>query len=138
LGQFEITELDAIRLRRALAELRECDPERANRVMGRTAEHLQTPDHDDKPCPVLDLETGCCDLYASRPITCRVFGAATVDADGNVGACELCYEGATEDQIAGCAVDTDPDGLEADLLEESGLGGMTTIALALAATQEPN
>ena len=29
---------------------------------------------DDVPCPALDPETGGCDLYAARPITCRTFG----------------------------------------------------------------
>ena len=28
---------------------------------------------NDEPCPVLDPATGACDLYAARPMTCRIF-----------------------------------------------------------------
>ena len=29
---------------------------------------------NDEPCAALDPSTGLCDLYSSRPVTCRVFG----------------------------------------------------------------
>ena len=32
--------------------------------------------------------------------------------------CELCYEGASDEEIAACAVDPDPNGLERTLLAE--------------------
>jgi hypothetical protein len=54
-----------------------------------------------------------------------------------LGVCELCYHGATEEQIAACEMAVDPDGLEATLLEEfeqsSGKQGRTLVAFALAA-----
>ena len=55
-----------------------------------------------------------------------------------VGACELCYAGATDEQIAQCRVEIDPGGLEAQLLDElertAGLRGQTIVALALTAS----
>lgn len=76
LGEFPITQLDAARLRRGLAELERHDPERAARVRRRAREVAgrETPMADDDPCPALDPENGTCDLYAARPITCRTFG----------------------------------------------------------------
>ena len=51
---------------------------------------------DDDPCPALDPETGTCDLYASRPITCRCFGPPVRCDSGALGICELCFDGASE------------------------------------------
>jgi Fe-S-cluster containining protein len=90
---------------------------------------------NDEPCAVLDPFTGLCDLYGSRPMTCRVFGPP-VRSEQGLGVCELCYQGATEEEIAGCEMPVDPDGLEARLLEEfeqsSGRTGRTLVAFALA------
>src|SRR5437868_6881996 len=93
IGPFAISQLDALRLRRGLAELEAFDSERACRVRerahksieriscqypGDTVARLLAEDDsglaDDEPCPALDPETGGCDLYAARPITCRTFG----------------------------------------------------------------
>ncbi len=77
LGPFMITELDARRLRRALKDLEAADPERAARIRERARRVAAIQDEtllDDEPCPVLDPETGLCELYAARPITCRTFG----------------------------------------------------------------
>lgn len=90
---------------------------------------------DDEPCPVLDPDALTCDLYAARPITCRVFGPPVRCGDEAVGVCELCFHGATDEQIAACEVEIDPDGIEARLL--SGLEQEeTTVALALAARRQ--
>ncbi|HVN05520.1 MAG TPA: YkgJ family cysteine cluster protein [Bryobacteraceae bacterium] len=135
LGEFAITQLDAVRLRRGLAELAERDAERAERVRQR-ARAIVAPMADDEPCPALDPETGTCDVYAARPITCRAFGPPLRCESGDVGVCELCYEGATDDQIAACAVDADSEELEAELVREveerTGGRGETTVAQALA------
>ena len=48
---------------------------------------------NDEPCPALDPETGNCELYESRPMTCRVFGPPVRSEDG-LGVCELCFHGA--------------------------------------------
>jgi Fe-S-cluster containining protein len=152
IGPFAITSLDVVRLKRGLAAL---DPGRAERVLARTARYLETiapvypgdpatgelfddalPDSlDDLPCPALDPETGYCDLYEARPVTCRTFGPVTRTEDGSLAACELCYVGATDEQMAACAVEVDPRELEAallDELEQAGSSGKTIVAYALA------
>jgi Fe-S-cluster containining protein len=90
---------------------------------------------NDEPCAALDPSTGLCDLYSSRPVTCRVFGPP-VRSEGGLGVCELCYHGATSEEIAACEMAVDPDGLETTLLEEfersSGARGRTLVAFALA------
>lgn len=137
MGPFAITALDALRLRKGLSELETTDPDRAARVRRRAEDYVARiapgfpgdvstgklldqdvlPESaDDLPCPALDPDTGLCDLYASRPITCRVFGPAVRWKEGNVGTCELCYIGASDEQKIQCAVEVDPDGLEMELL----------------------
>ncbi|MGQ9919575.1 MAG: YkgJ family cysteine cluster protein [Bryobacteraceae bacterium] len=160
LGTFPITQLDALRLRDGLRRLRETDPARAERLLGRAreaveryrahfpgdaktgeflgSEEAQEAFHDstgDDPCPALDPETGLCDLYEWRPVTCRTFGPA-VRAEGDaLGHCELCYVGAPPEEIERCQVDFDPDGVEASALREleqaTGARGETVVAFAL-------
>jgi len=89
---------------------------------------------NEEPCPVLDPATGTCELYRSRPITCRSFGPPVRSEDG-LGVCELCFHGATDEQIAACEMEVDPDELESKLLKEladtNGWHGRTLIAFAL-------
>lgn len=89
---------------------------------------------NEEVCPVLDAETGMCDLYAARPMTCRVFGPPVRSEDG-LGVCELCYHGASDDAIARCEMHLETDDLEADLQSqvetETGRGGHTIVAFAL-------
>jgi Fe-S-cluster containining protein len=135
MGPFAITEADAERLRRGLAELEVRDSARAANVRQRAREAVdRLPEiggqgfdewmealPEDDPCPVLDPETGTCDLYASRPVTCRVFGPAIRWGGDAVGVCELCFEGASDEQIAACEVVLDVEEGE----------GQTLVALAL-------
>ncbi len=91
---------------------------------------------NDEICPALDPEAGTCDLYAHRPMTCRVFGPPLrTGDDGALGVCELCYHGASDDQIAACEVESDPDDLEGSLIAEaaeiSGSRRETIVAYAL-------
>jgi len=159
-GPFPISQLDAWRLRKGLAELDAADPERAERVRERARQSITriSPDFpgdaisgllaegeefeerfaefaDDEPCPALDPETGGCDLYAARPMTCRTFGPPIRCGGESVGICELCFEGASDEEIAACEVEVDPDGLEAVLLREleesAGVRGQTIVAFAL-------
>lgn len=123
LGPFAISAMDAARLRRGMAQLQTADPVRAEAVRARAKAYLQhmgdivdvdslPEEMDEVPCPALDLSTGLCDLYESRPLTCRTFGPATRIGNGPVGACELCFQGASDDEIERCAVDigfTDED-----------------------------
>ena len=141
MGPFPISPLDAERLRRGLAELERRDPRRAARVKERAAayaaqiEDLEElidgeTEMDDEPCPALDPETGACDLYAARPLTCRTFGPPVRSSGDDIGVCALCFRGATDEQIAACRVEIDIDELEAELLKRLP-PGETVVALAL-------
>jgi Fe-S-cluster containining protein len=139
-GVFAIHQLDAARLQQGLADLEKKDPQRVGRVRERaraSAKRLakefpgnpktgvldEGPDADDRfaefandeLCPVLDPETGLCDLYDTRPMTCRTFGPP-VESEGGLGVCELCFHGASDAQIAACEMVPDPDDLESKLL----------------------
>jgi Fe-S-cluster containining protein len=137
LGEFPITQLDAVRLSRGLDELATGDPQRAAHVRqrARAIAASLTPMADDDPCPALDPATGTCDLYAARPLTCRMFGPPVRCESGDLGVCELCFEGASEAEIAACEVEFDPQGLETVLLceleESTGVRGETTVAAVL-------
>ena len=136
-GPFEITQLDAQRLQRGFGELEKSDPERAARLRDRAEAANQSHPGDDDPCPALNPESGTCDLYSSRPITCRSFGPPVRCDSGVVGICELCFVGASDEEISACIVDLDPSGLESLLIEElaqrTGIREMTTVARSLAA-----
>ena len=89
---------------------------------------------NDEVCPVLDPETGLCDLYDARPMTCRTFGPP-VRSEGGLGVCELCFHGATDEQIAACEMVVDSDDVESKLLREAesrrGLRGQTVVAFCV-------
>jgi Fe-S-cluster containining protein len=162
IGVFAIDQLDVLRLHDGLANLDATDPARASRVRQRARDSWQrlasefpgdvltgvlgTDDEaaakfeefaDYEPCPALDPDQGTCDLYAFRPVTCRVFGPPVRSADG-LGVCELCYHGASTDEIASCEIKLDDaHELQAQLvsdLEKNSLRGSTIVAFAL---QEP-
>ena len=152
-GPFPITQLDAWRLRQGLAELERRDPVRAAKVQWRSREAVaHLADYpgdlttgildddedaeerfaalpDEEYCPALDPATLTCDLYESRPVTCRIFGPAVRSGGDVLGVCELNYRGATDEEIAACQVHIDPDGVEDGLLE--GLSEQTIVAFAL-------
>ncbi|HEY6248462.1 MAG TPA: YkgJ family cysteine cluster protein [Candidatus Angelobacter sp.] len=162
IGAFAINQLDAARLRHGLAELESSDPQRAARIRKRARNSvarivadfpgdpgtgLLAEDQEserrfldfanDEPCPVLDPETGACELYASRPLTCRVFGPPVRSgSEGGLGVCELCFQGASPDEIAACEMQVDPDDVEEEIVEElkrtTGAGGKTLVAFCLA------
>ncbi len=160
IGAFSINQLDALRLRRGLADLEVRAPKRADRVRERAREMVARLAQDfpgdpvtgildkgdaaarrfedfanDEPCPALDPETGNCELYESRPMTCRVFGPPVRSEDG-LGVCELCYHGASDAEIAACEMKPDPNDLESTLLNEvedsTRIRGNTIIAYCLA------
>lgn len=121
IGPFSISQSDAARLREGMARL---DAVTSQRVRERAANYIaaiHSYDEDGLPegmedvaCPALDPASGTCDLYDARPITCRTFGPAVKTSDGAVATCELCFQGASEEQIAACAVEIDRDSLELD------------------------
>ena len=81
------------------------------------------------------LITGLCDLYESRPMTCRVFGPPLRSEEG-LGVCELCFHGASDEEIAACEITPDPDDLESTLVQEiekaTSAHGQTIVAFCLA------
>lgn len=155
-GAFAISALDAERLRACLAALRATAPAAAEAVADRarawvaefSAEFpgdaatgiLGTSDEEqerfeafanDAACPALDPATGLCAVYDGRPMTCRVFGPPVRMGQGEaLGCCELCFVGASEDEIAACEM-TVPHELEARLADECGGAGETVVAFAL-------
>jgi Fe-S-cluster containining protein len=158
-GVFAINQLDALRLRQGLADLDKTDPQKAQRIRkragasvrrlsadfpgdaktgvldeGSEAEELFAEFANDEPCPVLDPETGLCDLYSARPLTCRTFGPP-VQSDGGLGVCELCFQGASDEQIAAREMIVDPDDLESKLLQKlektNAARGRTIVAFCL-------
>jgi Fe-S-cluster containining protein len=161
IGPFPISQLDVARLRQGMKELEAADPARAARIRARAqhsaarlaptfpgnavtgilAEDEESQERfagfaDDEPCPALDLATGLCDLYAARPMTCRTFGPPVRSGpEGGLGVCELCYHGASDDEIAACEMIPDPDNLESSLIQEaegaSGVRGNTIVAFCL-------
>jgi Fe-S-cluster containining protein len=160
IGAFSINQLDALRLKRGLADLEKIEPARAARIRGRARESVArlSPEFpgdpvsglldegeeaeqrfedfaNDEPCPVLDPETGYCELYEARPMTCRVFGPPVRSEDG-LGVCELCFQGASDKEIAACEMKPDPNDLESRLLaqleKDTGKRGNTIIAFCLA------
>jgi Fe-S-cluster containining protein len=159
-GVFAINQLDAARLQRGLRKLEAEAPERAAAVrerarnavsrlsrnfpgdpatgiLGDSEECVEAFEQfgNDEPCPALDPQSGLCELYEARPITCRVFGPPVRSEDG-LGVCELCFQGASSEEIAECEMIPDPDHLEHDLLarlqKKTGQHGDTIVAFCLA------
>jgi Fe-S-cluster containining protein len=154
-GVFAITQLDALRLREGLHALDISDPTRAKAVRIRARQSVErlTPEFpgdaatgilnesddfddfaNDEPCPALDPATGTCDLYAARPMTCRVFGPP-VRSEGGIGICELCFDGASEGAIFAAELKMDwsllEDSLNTEAAKISGQQGNTLVAFAL-------
>ena len=166
-GAFAINALDTLRLQEGLKTLRVTDPALAAEInrrarawiaeysadfpgnpetglLGQTeTEQQQFEDFaNDAPCPALDPATGRCDVYAWRPMTCRVFGPpirmarpdavgmVDVDAAEGLGHCELCFSGATHGEVAAHEMPI-PHELEARLVAEIGSIGETVVAFAL-------
>jgi Fe-S-cluster containining protein len=158
-GAFAINQLDVARLRAGMEALRSAEPMKAEAIERRArvwiAEHgAEFPGDREKgrlgesdeererfedfateaACPALDPATGLCGVYEWRPMTCRVFGPPVKMAgeEGAVGLghCELCFNGATPEQVAACEMPV-PHELEAELLAEMGADGETVVAWAL-------
>jgi len=158
-GAFAINALDAARLREGMSTLCATNPALADAIELRArawlGEHgsgfpgdsetgaLGTSIADqarfedfanDAACPALDPATGRCDVYDWRPMTCRVFGppvrAAGENGAEGLGHCELCFIGATPEQVAACEMPV-PHSLEAELLEAIGSKDETVVAFAL-------
>src|SRR5579863_2588863 len=155
-GAFAISELDALRLKAGMTAMRRENPALAAEIERRAGnwilEHgpgfpgnpdtgvLGESDADrerfeeyanEAACPALDPATGRCDVYEWRPMTCRVFGPPVRMAEGNaLGHCELCFKGATSDQLAACEMSV-PHDLEQQLIDQTPSKSETLVAFAL-------
>ncbi len=159
-GAFAINQLDALRLREGMERLRQENPslvaeierratawvaensmnfpgDLETQLLGETDEERARFEEfaNDAACPALDPVTGRCDVYEWRPMTCRVFGppvrAQAPDGEGSaLGHCELCFGGASAEEIAGCEMQV-PHELEQRLVEELPVKGETLVAFAL-------
>ena len=155
-GAFSINRLDVLRLGAGMETLREESPALAEEIkrrasawvaelgaefpgdaelglLGETEGERERFEEfaNDAACPALDPATGRCDVYAWRPMTCRVFGPPVRMGDGGaLGHCELCFEGASAAEVADCEMPV-PHAVETRLLEEAGGGGETVVAFAL-------
>jgi Fe-S-cluster containining protein len=115
-GVFAINQLDAARLQRGLARLEETDWERARRIRSRARDSVRRlaaafPGECEDRCagskvqrrrsasrnlPMMKCvrcsirQTGLCELYDARPMTCRTFGPPIRSEDG-LGVCELVF-----------------------------------------------
>ena len=159
-GVFAINQADAERLRDGLARLTLSEPLKAAAVVARAREAvarfsvdfpgdpetglLGTSDAEEEafeefaneePCPALSPETGTCELYDARPLTCRIFGPPVLSEDG-IGMCELCYQGASDEEIAAGEMHLAHHELEEEVNAQAesanGRSGSTLIAYALA------
>lgn len=159
-GAFAINQLDVLRLREGMEQLQRVNgvlaAENKRRAAAWIAEHgddfpgdlrtglLGESDEErsrfedyanEAACPVLDPATGKCDLYEWRPMTCRVFGppvrVQTPDEDDSaLGHCELCFVGASADDVAACEMPV-PHELEQRLVDELAAKGETVVAFAV-------
>lgn len=161
-GPFPINPLDAWRLRDGMAVLAARDPERARRLAERaraqvpvlcegfpgdprtgalapeeeledeTAAEAFFSRHAALPCPALDPQTGCCEVYEHRPLTCRTFGPPVRIGDADLPPCRLCFAGSSPEEIEACRAEPDPHGLEDRLLGRLGDAPETLVAFILA------
>lgn len=159
-GPFPITRLDAWRLARGLAELSRSDPARAARIAERAERAVATlspgfpgdpatgelaeddaaldrffEQHAALACPALEPASGRCELYGSRPVSCRTYGPPVRFGDELVPPCRLCFVGADPSTVERCRIEPDRDELEATILREMGAAGddrESLIAFALA------
>ena len=152
-GAFAINALDAARLRdalhaaasstleavqrRAQAWVAEFGPDfpgdRVTGILGTSEEDQGRFEAfaQDAACPALNPESGLCDVYAGRPMTCRVFGPPTRMGEGDaLGCCELCFVGASEQEIAACEMPV-PWEIEEQLVAQAEDAGETVVAFAL-------
>ena len=161
-GAFAINQLDAARLGEGMRALRRDNPALAAKIEARAATWLaeygasfpgdtesgilgeSEKDRDrfedfanEAACPALDPESGRCDVYEWRPMTCRVFGPpvrtqSPYGNDSGLGYCELCFHGASDEEIAAREMIV-PQEMEQTIVEQMPEKGETIVAFALLA-----
>jgi Fe-S-cluster containining protein len=165
-GPFPITRLDVRRLQRGWVDLRAREGARATAIRRRAIEAVAaledgfpgrfetgrlTADeqaldrfferHAAMPCPALDPVSGCCELYAARPVACRTYGPPIRFGSDTAPPCRLCFRGAAGEVVSRCTLDPDPWGLEQAILARMGVAAgqawETLIAFVLARGASP-
>ncbi len=152
MGPFEISAVDAWRLRRGLEQLAAADPAAALAVAARAREQWHrwrgsfpgdartgtfAGDDEagrleffaaagDEPCAALDPDAGSCRLYVHRPLACRSYGLPLLDGGEVVPPCALNFRGADAEEVAAAAV------------HAAGIAEEGRLAAALAAAGEPS
>lgn len=155
-GAFEINALDALRLRTGMAALKSALPAVAAQVEARALAYLSefAPEFPGDPvsgilggsdeaqaafedfaneaaCPALDPQSGLCDLYSARPMTCRVFGPPVrFGEEGGLAVCELCFTTASPEEIAACEMPV-PHDQEQQILDSFHDKSSTIVAFCL-------
>lgn len=164
-GAFAITPLDALRLRTAMAELATTNPAQAAAIDVRAQRYLTEFANDfpgdpntgilsdapeakeafedfanEAPCPALDPATGLCEVYAARPMTCRIFGPPVRSqstsgeketAEEGLAVCELCFTQATAEEIAAAEMQVPHEAEEQLLAQFPADQGETILAYCL-------
>lgn len=153
IGPFLVTPIDAWRLNEGLAaaprELAAAIRERAAVAAGQFTADPQYPQitrdqqamadftqrHQNLPCPVLDPDSGVCQLYEFRPMACRTYGPPIVLDWEPLPPCPLNFTQASDEEIESARVSVDPGEAAAALLQAAAASGLPTepllIALAL-------
>lgn len=161
IGIFDITALDADRLRRGLRQLLGVDPRAAQALVetarlqwsrlephfpGDSAKGVLEDDQrvrealfgsfSELPCALLDA-SGRCRLYAHRPLSCRSYGMPVRLGEVVLEPCPLNFTTAGPTEVEASTMVLDPDDLEGALLEAMSRGGKpaadTIVCAALAA-----
>jgi Fe-S-cluster containining protein len=145
-GPFPITRLDAWRLQKGMERSWSVPLEnrvrRAVRLLGadypgdEAALDRLYEKHAALPCPLLDPQSGRCELYEWRPVSCRIYGPPIRFGTQKSPPCRLCFNGASDETIERCRMEPDRRGLEAEILARLGVAGgeewETLIPFALA------
>lgn len=157
IGVFEITALDAWRLRRGLAALEAKDPQRAAEVRRRAqaqwallaprfpgdaatgalaaddeAREVFCRTFADLPCPALDPSSGACLVYEARPLSCRSFGLPCLVGEERLPPCGLNFRQARPEDVEAATVRLDPEDVEGRILRRLGNPPDTVVPAALA------
>jgi Fe-S-cluster containining protein len=136
IGPFLVTPIDAWRLQQGLssaaeplasaireraeaaAQQFEADPQLPQIAHDEAAMAVFTQRHQNVPCPVLDPDSGVCQLYEFRPMACRTYGPPIVLDGEPLAPCPLNFTQASSEEVEAARVRIDP-GEAADRLIEA-------------------
>ena len=121
IGPFSISQSDAARLREGMARLDSAIAQRARDRARNYIAAIHSYDEDGLPegmddvaCPALDPVTRNLQPLRRSPHHLPHLRPRRQNQRWRVATCDLCFKGASEEQIAACAVEIDRDSLELD------------------------